>query len=119
MATQLYKIDATGKAGGKGVFPLQVSFFDESTPPVAVIPNAITWSLYDEAGAIVNSRTSVVVTPAAVVNIVPFGDDLALPDATKPTRRLLLQYDYNSTFGTNLPVKVEYIFEIENLTNVN
>ena len=97
---------------------MEVSFFDEATPPAAVIPNAITWSLYDEDNAIVNSRQDVVVSPAAVVNIVPQGLDLALPDTSKPTRRLLLEYNYNSTFGSNLPVKIEYIFEIENLDNV-
>ena len=108
------------KAGEQSSLPLEIDFFDEETPPVAAIPNNIKWSLYDEDGAIVNSRQDEIITPtASTVQILLKGDDLALPDIEKPERRVLIEYDYNSNFGNNIPKKVEYVFDIENLENVS
>ena len=104
------------KAGEESSFPLEIDFTDEER--VAVIPNVIIWSLYDEDGAIVNSRENVNVPPVASIKILIEGDDLVLPDIEKPERRALIEWEYNSTFGTNIPKKVEYVFEIENLLNL-
>ena len=119
MITKLHVIKAAAMAGEKGTFGFSVSFYDEETPPVAVTPNNIKWSLYDEDGAIVNSRQDIVITPtASVITIVLSGNDLELSDIQKFNRRVLIEYDYNSNLGNNLPSKIEYEFIIENLDNV-
>ena len=110
------RILTTTKAGEKGTYILTIAFLDEDD--VAVVPNAIAWSLYNDNGSIVNSREDVAPTPASTINIVLEGDDLALPDSDDKQRTVLLKWDYNSTLGNNLPAKQEIIFGIENLVNV-
>jgi len=83
----------------------------------AVIPTAITWTLMNAAGGVVNSRTAVAVAvPAASVDIVLSGEDLDYADGE--TRRLLVQATYNSTEGSGLPLKEEIVFTINDLTGV-
>ena len=97
----------------KGTYIVSVSFTDEDGN--SVIPTAITWSLYDSTKNIFNSRSSVAVAvPAASINIVLSGLDLEVIE--KDTRRIVLvEYTYNSSYGTGLPGKVETDFYITNL----
>ena len=60
-----------------GTYLMQMTFTDEDG--TAMVPTAVTWSLYDPDGTVVNSRLNVSVTgPAAVTTIVLSGLDLAL-----------------------------------------
>ena len=49
----------------------------------SVTPTAFTWTLTDRDGAVINSRTDVVVTPSDPTAVILTGDDLAIIDQTK------------------------------------
>lgn len=79
------------------------AFADEDGNPV--VPNAISWSLEDEDGNVINGRAAVaIVPPAAAVDIVLQGDDL--DPGTCDVRRLFLTIaaDYDSSLGAGLPL---------------
>jgi hypothetical protein len=95
---------------------LDVSFFDEDG--TAVTPSAATWTLTDDHGSVINSRSAVSETPASTVTIVLSGADLAASDPLQLNRRLLIEWTYNSTAGTGLPGKHEASFDIDDLVAV-
>jgi hypothetical protein len=85
----------------------------------AVVPSSITWTLTDTFGTVVNSRSAVsVLTPAASVDIVLSGADLALPSNLHTTRVLTIEAVYTSSAGTDLPLKEEATITIVDLLNV-
>jgi len=87
----------------------------------AVTPDSATWKLTDESGTVVNSRTAVSISsPSTTNDIILSGLDLAILSATDSGKRILtVEAVYDSDEGDNLPLKDEYIFYIENLTNVS
>lgn len=92
-----------------------VNFFDSEG--VAVQPKLAQWSLKDEDGNIVNLRDAVNIdTPQTTETIVLTGDDLALPDETKPNRYVLIEAVYDSVlYGNDLNLREEGKFKINNL----
>jgi len=67
----------TATAMETGTYLVTLTFTDENG--VAMTPTAVTWSLYDPDGTVVNSRLNVAVTaPTPVTTIVLTGADLAL-----------------------------------------
>jgi hypothetical protein len=90
----------------------RVTFFDMSSPPAAVTPDSVTYTLTDTAGTVINSVLDTAISAAATVNIVLSGDDLNLTEGVGKKRRLLVEYVYDSTYGNNLPGKEEIEFEI-------
>jgi hypothetical protein len=67
----------TAQAMETGTYLVTLTFADENGVPMT--PTAVTWSLYDPDGGIVNERENVSVTaPATATTIVLTGDDLAL-----------------------------------------
>ena len=86
-----------------------ISFFDEAN--VAMTPTGVTWSLYDEDGAIVNNRSNVPATPATVVNIVLSGLDVVYVAPTSQ-RVLVVEATYTGTYGTGLPLKDYFKFTV-------
>lgn len=108
----------TASAIERSTFVITASFADHAG--AAVTPKTLTWSLRNGAGEIVNGRDGVAVTPlASTVNIVLKGGDLALPDAGDPVRVLTLEGTYDSTLGTDLPLKDEVTFTIVGLGGVS
>lgn len=97
----------------EGTYIVTAAFTDEDGNDV--IPNSINWWLYDSSNVIVNGRTNIAVAvPAASVDIVLQGDDLAI--IGQDNRRVMrVEYAYNSSYGTGLPGKKEVEFEITNL----
>lgn len=89
-------------AGGTGV--ITASFTDEDD--VAVIPNTLTYSLV-KYGSIVNSREDVPITPATSVNIV-----LSCLDLVAGTTKIIIEGTYDSSLGSNLPIKKWDCFEV-------
>lgn len=107
MATKL-----TIKAADKSTYVINLAFEDEDGN--AVIPDSIAWTLTDDAGTVINSRTSVAVAvPAASVDIVLSGNDLKYSDGRH--RVLTVQAVYDSNLGSDLPLKDEVKFEIADL----
>jgi uncharacterized lipoprotein YbaY len=80
-----------------------------------VIPTAITWTLSNSSGTVVNSRSKVVVAGAASITIVLSGADLDYDDG--PSRVLTIEAVYDSTEGIGLPLKDEAVFSIVDLVN--
>ena len=90
-----------------------VTFTDETD--ALVVPTSITWTLYNRSGQVMNARENVVVTPtASTVTIVLSGDDLVYADGD--SRKLLIEVVYSSSLGSNLPLRDEVLFPLENLT---
>jgi len=101
----------------EGVLVVTVAPKDESG--AAVSPSAMTWTLTNRAGTVVNSRSQVSVTPSTSVTIVLSGADLALLADSDNKRELLVEYTYSSSAGSNLPGKDVLRFEIQPLAGVS
>ena len=110
----------------EGVRTAQVAFKDEDG--VAVAPNSASWTLYNrpsdptETPTVINSREDVVISsPEATEDILLEGDDLAFLAAELGTlchRALVVEYQYDSSFGNNLDDKIQYFFSIERIIGV-
>lgn len=109
MATNL-----TVSAVEESTYIVSAAFTDEDE--AAVVPTAITWTLTDINGVVINDREDVAITPAATVYIVLTGDDLAVSDT--PVRVVTVSATYNSTYGTGLSLKGAAIFKLENLVAI-
>jgi len=98
-------------------YPVRVDVTDELG--VAATPISATWSLYDGAGAVVNSRENVAVSGlAATFYIAISGDDLAVTGETRldKTRILVVEGTYQSSIGAGqLPFRHAAKFCIEDL----
>ena len=96
----------------KSVLVLTVNPLDENDAPVT--PSAMTWSLTDLAGTVVNSRSNVSLTPATSVTITLSGNDLQLGSSFfNNVREVLVEYTYTSSAGSNLAGKHLVRFEIQ------
>lgn len=84
----------------------------------AVTPTSATWSLLDKDGEIVNSRNAVTISSLSTsVDILLSGDDLQIADGK--TRKLLVEAVYSSDEGSNLPLKDQLTFQIQDLVGVS
>jgi hypothetical protein len=101
----------------KGTYVVDITFEDENGNAIA--PNTLTWTLTDLAGAVVNSRSGVVVSVmATTITVVLSGNDLALTADSNQQRIFTAEGTYDSINGTNLPIKDQLIFSIQNLRKV-
>lgn len=122
MATAL-----TVKATEKSTYVITATFTDEDD--AAVVPTAITWTLSDVGGDIINSRDGIdfevdnglgaAGTLASTVSIILTGDDLQML-GERPTeiRRFLLEATYDSSLGNGLNLRGACQFEINNLVAI-
>ena len=78
----------------------------------AMTPTSCTWSLRNNAGSVVNSRTAVAMTPATSMPIVLLAADLEYTEVVSTGRYLTVEAVYTSTYGTGLPLKAEYFIPI-------
>lgn len=109
-------VTLTTSATERSTFPIAVTFRDENGDTMT--PNAgLTWSLYDTAGNVINSREDVSITPAATVTIVLSGADLALTQSANAWRHLIVEGTFDSDIGSGLPIRDEIRFKIVNLVN--
>lgn len=106
------------KAEERSSFTIRASFYEKLPDGTknSVVPNSgLKWSLRDKDGNPINSRTDVSISPAAYVDIVLSGDDLAVPGNYPVKRYLTVEGTYNGVAGNNLPIVNEVIFQIYNL----
>lgn len=105
----------------QGTLILEYTFKDEDDVPST--PNTgLTWSLYkrvNKVATVVNSRLAVPIASASTVTIVLSGDDLALTAGESKTRYVLFSGAYNSSLGSNLPIRDEVAFSIRDLVGVS
>ena len=100
----------------ESTYIIRARFFDENN--VAVVPNALTWTLSTSTGAIINSREAVSITPDSVVNIVLSGDDLAILSGETDVfvwRYLIVEGTYDSAYGDDMPIRSQCKFSVTNL----
>lgn len=93
-----------------------IAFTDETGASVA--PSAVTWTLTDRAGNVINSRQDVSVAPGASVSFALYGDDLAII-GNDAQRVLLIEATYTSSLGSNLPLKAQAFFTVAELVGVS
>jgi len=111
MATVATTITLTSKAVEESSYIVAIgAFYDDAA--AAITPATFTWSMTDQDDKAVNARTDVSVTVATAIDIVLSGNDLALPNQSKPWRYVTLEYTYDSDAGTGLPGKQLVAFEI-------
>lgn len=103
------------RAKERSTYVITVSFTDDADLPVA--PTTLTWTLTDLSGNVINSRSAISATPtASTMKIVLSGNDLALVStAPNNTRAVLFEGVYNSSAGSNLPLRDQVQFQIEDL----
>lgn len=89
-----------------------VTFADENDDPVTPNTGTLKWTLTDQRGNVVNERDQVPVAEGASVTIVLSGDDLA-KTSYGLTRVILLECEYDSSEGNDIPLKVQGSFSIE------
>ena len=107
--------DLTDVAIDKSTFVVTCAFTDEDGD--AVVPTSIKWTLTDNVGTVINSRSNInVAAPASSINIVLSGRDLKYSDG--PIRILTVQAVYTSSLGAGLPLNDSVQFHIENLVAV-
>jgi hypothetical protein len=104
----------TAHAIDRSTYVVTAAFTDETG--AAVTPSAVTWSLFNETGGVVNSRSAVSATPAASVAIVLSGADLAAADGSR--RVLLIEATYDSTNGTGLTLRDSVTIVVDDLVGV-
>lgn len=99
----------------EATYVITVGWLDDAG--AAVTPSAATWTLTDQDGRVVNSRSNVNITSLSTSNaIVLSGPDLALDPTYRGSQRVLLvEYTYDSSAGTGLPGKAQCLFTIEDL----
>lgn len=110
-----------GTANEKGTLIISCAFTDEDGD--SVIPTSIVWSLVDKYGTIINSREQVSVSvPAASIDIVLSGLDLTFrtnDSGQYIDRYIVVEAIYDSSAGTDLPLKDQGYFQIENLKYIS
>ena len=84
----------------------------------AVAPSSAYWSLTDRTGTVINSRSDVTITnPTSSENIVLKGADLAIManENDEGVRILTVEAEYDSSLGSNLPLKEQIGFIVDSL----
>lgn len=103
----------TTAAVEESTFAVTATFTDEDGAPLT--PTALTWTLTDLHGTVINGRLEQAITPASSVTVVLSGLDLALPDPSDNRRVMLFEGTYNSSLGSNLSLKDQVEFPIVDL----
>ena len=102
-------------ADDKSTFVISCAYKDHNGD--AVTPNSANWSLFDDAGNTINSRSSVsIATPSTSNDVFLSGDDLAYTDGDK--RRFLLEFVYTVS-ATSYTVRDECQFNIQDTVGVS
>jgi hypothetical protein len=112
--------ELTTHAKEKSTYIITAAFTDENGDAVA--PTTLTWTLTDEAGAVINSRENVAVAgPASSEDIVLSGDDLALQsgETTRGVWIFTVEGTYDSDAGSDLPLNDEIRFIVDGLIAVS
>ena len=109
-------MSALAEAVERGTYVVTTTFTDESGE--SIVPASCTWSLRNNAGQIVNSRSSVATVLATAITIILTGDDLLYEPTVNTFRTLTIEATYNSSIGSGLPLIDEYTIPIRPIEGV-
>jgi len=106
------------KAVEQSTFVVSATFTDENGD--SVVPNTLQWSLVDRKGNVVNDRKDVSVSsPSSTEDIVLSSADLKIDkDREQVSRWVVFEGTYDSTLGSDLPLKDQVEFTVVNLKKV-
>lgn len=108
-------IELTTHASERSTYIVHIEFKDEAGNPVVPNTGTLKWTLTDSTGRVVNSRQDVSHTPASSIDIVLKGLDLVVGEPyLGGERRVLVEWEYDSTLGEDLPGTEEIRFIIDN-----
>lgn len=93
-----------------------VTFRDEAG--VSMVPVSAVWSLRNNYGTIINSRSDVAITPASTVSIILGAADLVYEENSSTMRTLTVEAVYDGTYGSNLSLVDEFAFNIRPIAGV-
>ena len=110
-------VKLTTHANEQKSYTTQWTFTDEDGN--SVVPTAVTWTLTDTDGATVNARSGVSATAATTVTIVLTGTDLSMISGKSNERLLLIEWTYNSSYGSGLQDAEQATFIIDDLAAVS
>ena len=106
----------------KSTFGIQGDFTDEDGDAVTPNEDTVKWTLTDDDGTVINDREQEAVASDSTVVITLSGDDLALYETEQESvtvyRYFLVEYEFDSDLGTDLPGKDECRFTVRNLKYV-
>lgn len=109
----------TEKAQEQGTFVINAAWYDADDD--AVTPTTATWTLTKTDGTVINSRADVSISSIDTANdIVLSGNDLAVQSGeSAPYRRhLLIEAVYDADEGSNLPLRDQCVFLIDDLAGM-
>lgn len=102
----------------QGTYHIVCAFTDEDSAGNA--PTALIWTLTDRDGNTVNGRSDVVVSSPTTSNTITLaGTDLALLSGQTNERLFLIEWTYDSTYGSGLSTKEQATFIIDPLKAVS
>ena len=99
----------------QSTYGITVSFLDDAGASVIPTAASVTWTLTNEQGNVINSRSNVAITSASSIVIVLHGYDLARGPGDNGVRLVTIKATYNSTLGTALELKDQIQFTLDNL----
>ena len=83
------------------------------------VPNTLTWTLTDMDGNVLNGRDAVSVSPSATAeNILLAPTDTTIISGQNNKRLFLVEWTYDSDYGTGLYGKEQAIFVIDDLRHI-
>ena len=100
----------------KSTYVVTLSFTDEAG--AAMVPSSCQWSLRDNSGGIVNSRSSVATVVATAISIVLSGEDLVYEKNSRGIRTLTVEAVYDGAYGSNLPLNEEFTIPIRQISGI-
>ena len=109
------KISVHAREGSR--YTISVTFRDEAGG--LVIPTALTWTLTDLDGNVINDHDAEAVTPSESTEDIVLGTTAVTIIAGQTNERcFLVEWTYNSTYGTDLTAKEQAVFVIDNLLHI-
>lgn len=112
-------VTLTTHAVEESTYVITVAFTDEDGS--TVVPNAITWTLTDPIGNVINNLEDISISPPdSSVTITLKGDDLSLAvgEVGLGQRVLTIEATYDSSLGSNLPLKDTAHFNVLDIKTV-
>lgn len=101
----------------RSTLALVASFRDEADE--LITPTAITWSLTDGDGNVLNERDELAVTPPAnTITVVLAGDDLAMAAGDDGRRQVVIRATYDGDLGDDLPITGLIEFTVRNVPGI-
>lgn len=107
----------TVHAREENTYHISCQFSDENS--VTCTAETLTWTLTDMDGNIINGRDGVAVSPASTTETITLTPtDTTIVSGQNNQRLFLVEWTYDSDYGTGLTGKKQAIFIIDDLLHI-